>query len=132
MNDTDQFSDLEIFAKTLDGEAGNQGYEGQQAVANVIMKRVALKWQHETTPRGVCLHHYQFSCWLPGSDRDRIMKSTNPQCLAIAKLALDGALSDITNEADSYEVHGTQAYWSNRLTPVATIGDQDFYVTKDQ
>ena len=131
MADTDAFSDLEIVAKTLDGEAGNQGIQGMTAVANVIRNRAALAWQGETSLRGVCLHPYQFSCWLPGPDRERIMASTNPACIPIAQAALDRTLVDITNGADSYEVHGTQAYWANRLTPVATIGDQDFYITRN-
>jgi len=128
---TANLTDVEVIAKTLDGEAGNQGTEGQIAVANVIATRASLAWQGETTLRGVALHPYQFSCWLPGPDRDRILKSTNPLCIPIAQSALDGTLADITNGADSYEVHGTQAYWAARLTPVATIGDQDFYRTRD-
>ena len=129
ITDTDQFTDLEIFAKTLDGEAGDQGYLGQQAVANVIMNRVRLQWQRETTVRGVCLHHAQFSCWSPGADRDRIMMALEPQCLEIAQRALDDTLPDITGGADSYEVRGTGAYWAKNLTPAAAIGAHDFYIT---
>lgn len=128
--DTDQFSEEEVFAKTIDGEAGNQGQDGQTAVAAVVMNRVNLKWQGETTARGVCLHHKQFSCWLPGADRDRIMTSLNPQCLYIAKVALAGAMNDPTNGADSYIVRGTPCYWAEGLTPVASIGAHDFYITK--
>lgn len=127
--DTDQFSDLEIFAKTLDGEAGNQEYLGQQAVANVIMNRVALTWQGETGVRGVCLHREQFSCWLPSPDRDRIMVNLEPQCLEIAQLALSGKLADITDGADSYEVRNYGASWAKNLIPVASIGAHDFYRT---
>ena len=130
MVDLDQFSDDQIFAKTLDGEAGNQGYEGQQAVASVIMNRVYLNWQGETTARGVCLHHAQFSCWLPGPDRDRIINTLDVQCLEIAQLALAGTLADNTNGADSYEVTGTGAYWAKGLTPCAIIGKHSFYKTR--
>ena len=130
MADTDALSELQVFAATLDGEAGNQGYEGQQAVANVIMQRVKMQWQRETTVRGVCLHPYQFSCWLPGPDRDRIMASTNPQCLEIAQLAIDGNLLNIVDEADSYCVTGTNPYWAAKLVPVAVIGAHSFYITK--
>jgi spore germination cell wall hydrolase CwlJ-like protein len=130
MGDLDQFSDLEIVAKTLDGEAGDQGYEGQQAVANVIGLRASLKWQGEDTLRGVCLHPYQFSCWLPGPDRDRIIVSENDSCLKIAELTVNGTLPDITNGADSYEVTGTGAYWSYGLNPVTVIGKHSFYITR--
>ena len=130
--DTDQFSDLEIFAKTLDGEAGNQGYEGQQCVAEVIMQRVALHWQGETTIRGVCLHHNQFSCWNSGTnpDRDRIMKSTDEQCLTIAGMFLRGFTSNYTKGADSYIVRGTDCYWADGLEPVYSRGAHDFYITR--
>ena len=128
--DTDQFSEEEIFAKTLDGEAANQGRIGQQAVANTIMRRVALQWQGETTVRGVCLRRKQYSCWNPGQDRDRIMKETNPQCLLIAQLAMAGSLSDLTAGADSYIVRDTPCYWAKGLMPVASIGVHDFYVTR--
>jgi len=130
MADTDVLSDLQVFAKTLDGEAGNQGYEGQQAVANVIMQRVKMQWQHEATVRGVCLHPSQFSCWLPGPDRDRIMASTDPQCLEIAQLAMDGNLPNIVEEADSYCVTGTICEWNEKLIPVVVIGKHSFYITK--
>lgn len=128
MSDTDAFSDVDIFSKTLDGEAGNQGYDGQCAVADVIMRRVSLKWQGETTARGVCLHPKQFSCWLPGKDRDRIMKSTNNQCLNIAGLAMRGFLSDNTNGATHYVDDSIAApYWAKGYTPCATMGRLIFY-----
>jgi spore germination cell wall hydrolase CwlJ-like protein len=130
MLDTDAFSDQEIVAKTLDGEAGNQGYEGQQAVANVIMNRVKLNWQGETTLRGVCLHRKQFSCWNPGFCRDRIMKYLDPQCLQIARDLILDHLPDITHEADSYEVTGTNAYWTLGLVPCAVIRKHSFYRTR--
>ena len=123
-------SDAEVVAKTLDGEAGNQGYRGQKAVANVIMRRAQLGWQGEKTLRGVCLHPKQFSCWDIGPDLDRIMAGTNPQCMSLALLALANNLPDITNGADSYQVRGTNAYWSQGLTPVASIGAHDFYITR--
>lgn len=133
MVELEALSDREIVARTLDGEAGNQGYSGQQAVGNVIQKRVELKWQGETTARGVCLHRSQFDCWDAGPDRDRITDPdyvTPEQCLLIADMILKQILPDITNGADSYEVTEAQAYWGVNLTPSAVIGDQSFYVTR--
>lgn len=131
-------SEQQAFALTLDGEAANQGYQGQHAIACVIMKRVELKWQGETTVKGVCLHHAQFSCWNPGPDCDRISNPleqsthTYAQCLSIAQLALAGQLDDITSGADSYEVTGSGAYWAEGLSPVAVIGAHSFYRTRAQ
>jgi cell wall hydrolase len=137
-DDLDQFSELEIFAKTLDGEAADQGYEGQQAVASVIMRRQALDWQKEITVRGVCLHPYQFSCWLPGPDRTRIIAATQfndpayAQCLEIAQDALAERLPDNTEGADSYLVTGTQVDWIKGLTPTVVIGKHSFFITRFQ
>lgn len=138
--DTDQFSDVQILARTLAGECENQGTEGIQAVANVIMRRVALKWQGETTVRGVCLHHEQFSCWndVPdNNDRKRILAITATNdfafnaCVAAADAAINGTLDDVTYGADSYQVVGTDAYWSKDLTPTITIKKHAFYKTVD-
>lgn len=129
----DALSDLEVIARTIDGEAGNQGISGMIAVGSVILNRVILHWQGETTARGVCLHHEQFSCWLPGPDRDRITAScylAPDDCLTVAKQVLAGTLPDNTNGADSYEVTNSGAYWAKDLTPVAVIGEQSFYDTR--
>ena len=42
LQDTDKLADDVVVALTLYGEAEGEGYEGQQAVANVIMTRTAL------------------------------------------------------------------------------------------
>ena len=133
MNDTDSLSDLDIVARTIDGEAGNQGYEGQQAVACVIMNRVALKWKGDETERAVRLRPAQFSCWLPGPDRDRIMSPSYVApntCVLLAGMALSGTIMDITEGADSYIVTGTPCYWAKGLTPVIVIGKHSFYITR--
>lgn len=135
-DDLDVFSDAEIVAKTLYGEARGEIDQGRQAVANVIANRVnsPVSWWGKTF-RTVCLTPYQFSCWLP-SDPNRaiIVAATDAdaiyqQCLTIANLAIDGKLDDITNGADSYLRTGTDAPWSRTLTPVAVIGHHSFYIT---
>ena len=128
--DTDKFTDVQIIAMTLDGEAANQDAIGKQMVANTLMRRVALKWQGETTMRGVCLHRKQYSCWSPGPDRDRIMGEISPECLVLAEQALAGSLSDLALGADSYIVRGTPCYWAKGLTPVVSHGAHDFYKTR--
>jgi spore germination cell wall hydrolase CwlJ-like protein len=134
-DDTDALSDQEIVAKTLFGEASNQGYEGQQAVANVIQNRVASPGWWGNDFRTVCLKPYQFSCWIVSDpNRARIMAASEAdpiyaQCMSIAALAIAGQLIDITNGADSYLVTGTPAKWSDGLVPVAVIGAHSFYKT---
>lgn len=133
--ETDNLSSSEIVAKTLYGEASNQGYEGQKAVANVIQNRVKLKGWMGHDFRSVCLKPYQFSCWLESDpNRARIMAANQgdpvyAQCLQLAKLAIGGQLDDITNGADSYRVIGTPAKWAEGLLPVAVIGKHEFFKT---
>lgn len=135
MSDTDPFSDLEIVAKTLYGEARGEGYEGQQAVCNVIFNRAQKPCWWGVNPRDVCLKPYQFSCWLPSDpNRSVIMEATAEnsiyaQCLAIATNAFNSTLLDITGNADSYIVTGTSVAWVKDLTPTATIGHHSFYKT---
>lgn len=135
MIDLDTLTDQQIVARTLDGEAGNQGMNGLTGVGCVIQTRTMLNWQNEMTPRGVCLHREQFSCWLPGADLNRITAPNYvepPQCMMLADQILKGILTDITGGADSYEVTGTGAYWAKGLTPTRVIGQQSFYITRAQ
>lgn len=134
-NDTDRLTVLEVVTKTIFGEASNQKYIGQQAVANVIANRVKLNIWMGHDFRQVCLKPYQFSCWLKSDpNRARIMAATETdftynQCHSIAALAIAGNLPDITGGADSYKVVGTPAKWAEKLTPVAHIGQHEFYIT---
>ena len=131
----EQFSDIEIVAKTLYGEARGEGYEGQQAVCNVIFNRASNPGWWGKDPRSVCLKPYQFSCWLDDGPNLPVMLSVTEedsvyaQCLAIAASAANKTLLDITNGADSYVVTGTVTEWNKNLKPVAIIGHQSFYVT---
>jgi spore germination cell wall hydrolase CwlJ-like protein len=131
MADTDYLTDLQIVARTLDGEAGNQGYAGQQGVANVIQNRIVLVWQGETTARGVCLHRLQFDCWSPGVDRNRIMASgyiPPSQCLLIARTALNGTLTDITQGATHYFDDSIEPpIWAAPARFTVKIGSLNFY-----
>jgi hypothetical protein len=49
------------------------------------------------------------------------------QCLGIARMAIAGKLTDITNGANSYERTGTGAKWTVGLAPVKVIGHHSFY-----
>jgi len=132
----DNIDDRHIIAMTIDGEAENQGSEGRQAVGCVIQNRARFVWQGERSARAVCLHPYQFSCWLAGPDRERILSLQDDnefmvQALYLADQILKNSLYDITGGADSYQVTGTNAYWSRGLTPVKVIGSQQFYITRN-
>ena len=53
-------SDIDIIAATIVGEAGGEGYEGMQAVKNVLQNRADKKG---TIPAREALRPKQFSMW---------------------------------------------------------------------
>jgi spore germination cell wall hydrolase CwlJ-like protein len=137
MADTDVFSDQEILARTLFGEARGEGFYGLMAVANVIINRAKSRitwWGHDV--RSVCLAPYQFSCWNE-SDPNRslimaITAGTDPiynECLTIANAALNGILRDNTNSATSYYARSmpNPPEWAAGKTEVAEVGNHVFF-----
>ena len=131
--DTGDMTDTEIVARTIWGEARNQGEQGMTAVACVIQNRAHQGGWWGNTPRQVCLKPSQFSCWNAfDPNRGKLLAVTqgDQQYRTALKLAggvISGTLSDITNGATSYQVRGTNAWWSKGQTPVASIGVHDFY-----
>lgn len=126
-------ADVDVVARTLWGEARGEGGEGMQAVANVIMNRVARPGWWGRTPREVCQKKWQFSCWNatdPNLHKLLAVDARDPQfalALDIAAQAVAGALPDITNGATNYKVRGWPAAWAASMTKVARIGNHDFY-----
>ena len=134
-------SDLEVLAATISGEAESEPLSGKQAVALSVLNRVKAAKIHphfgDGTVRGACLAPSQYSCWLPGPDRDRIvaLDLSKPypalkDCIIVAKSALAGALNDFTEGATYYfaqsipapswvvgamfcGLFGTQLFWRN-------------------
>ena len=136
MADTDSFSDVEIVAKTIFGEARGEPDEGKQAVANVIKNRVdsrILWWG--TTFRSVCLAPRQFDCWdADDPNRAVIMSATSDdpvyaRCLEIAASAIDDSLADNTNGSTSYYALSMRRPppWADAMTQTVTIGSQVFF-----
>lgn len=138
MSDTDQLTTQDILARTMWGEARNQGDQGLQAVANVVINRFKSGktwWGHDV--RSVCLAPFQFSCWLVGdpnrakllavSENDKIFRL----CIDLAGEAIDGDLPDVTNGATSYYARTMPQppKWAADLTPCAEIGAHIFFQT---
>lgn len=124
--------DKDILARTMWGEARNQGERGMQAVANVVMNRTrSSRWPN--TPADVCLQTWQFSAWNTGDPNRAKMQTVTVNdsrfrsALAIAEQALRGQLADITGGADHYHTNGVAPYWSKGVSPVAVIGDHKFF-----
>lgn len=125
-----------IVAKTLWGEARNQGAIGMQAVGCVIANRVSRGWSGARTAAEVCLAPRQFSCWNAGDPNrlmlDRIDRDPDEaftQALALAQRVRAGTLEDIVDGATHYyAVTMSHApYWALGHEPCCRIGDHLFF-----
>jgi len=135
--DTDELTTQEILAKTCWGENRGGGGKGMTSVANVVMNRVnsGITWWGNDI-RSVCLHPYQFSCWLPSDpNRAKLLAVTDSnqayqEAMSIASRAICGSLADLTDGATSYFAKSMSKppKWSEGLKPVAEIEDQLFYL----
>lgn len=129
----DSLSDTEVIARTLWGEARNQGELGMKAVACVIRNRRDNPGWWGRTLRGVCLARLQFSCWNAFDPQYAAMHAPDMTGRSIElarQIAADiENLPDITNGADHYctEAVVKQTSWARSNTPVARVGTHVFY-----
>lgn len=126
----------DVMARTIWGEARNQGIAGMQAVANVIINRVNKGGWYGLTPEEVCKKKYQFSCWLPSDPNYKKLTTVDTsdrqfaQALDIAKKALNGEIGDNTGGATEYHTTAIRPNWNwAKLQKTASIGDHVFYRT---
>jgi spore germination cell wall hydrolase CwlJ-like protein len=132
---------IDTLARTVWAEARGEGYSGMQAVANVVMNRVAFAqarggywWGDDVTE--VCLKPWQFSCWNPGDPNreklERVTAVSSPEfatAVSLAEYAVDGVLEDITGGATHYHTNAVNPSW--RTAPgsyqTASLGNHIFY-----
>ena len=129
---------VDTLARTIWGEARGEGSIGMQAVAAVIMNRLAVAQEKGKIWWGnsiidICQKPYQFSCWnkddlnyrklLNVDRRDRVFAVA----MNIARKMLAGALADPTDRATHYHVHGIYPFWIHGQKPTAVIGSHIFY-----
>jgi N-acetylmuramoyl-L-alanine amidase len=123
-------------ARTIWGEARNQGQSGMEAVASVIMNRSrkspAYKWPR--SPAAVCRQAYQFSCWNandPNLPRLKAVTTSDAQfrtCIAIAQKAVAGKLADRTMGSDHYYAESIATpKWAVGKMPMAKYGSHLFF-----
>jgi len=139
-------SAIDTVARTIWGEARNQGRIGMQAVASTIANRVNLDLHGDGRPDwwgegfvGVCRKPWQYSCWNENDpNRARLLAVTaeDPQfaiALDVARAAVDGSLADRTNGATHYFAPHVVAppAWAKSRMPTASIGDHVFYRVLD-
>ena len=130
---------IDVLARTLWGEARGEGSAGMQAVASVILNRVAIAkrtggawWGNDVI--GVCQKPYQFSCWNRNDPNRAKLLNVNEAdiyfatAMRIARRAIAGVLDDPTMGATHYHAAGISPAWAHGEKPVAVIGRHIFYI----
>ena len=138
VTDPDTLSEVEVLARTLYGEARGEELAGIEAVASVILNRVAFAqsrgrywWGNDIT--SVCLKPSQFSCWNKADPNRKKLLALSPRdpayrlCKRIAKRAVAGDLPDQTEGATHYHTHAVDPFWARGHVPCAEIGNHLFY-----
>ncbi len=101
-------NDRELLARTLQAEAGNQGYGGMLAAGSVIMNRANTSG-YGNGLRGVILKPGQFSAWnsmtgYAGGEQGQDMASmrASDEAYKAADALISGAYDDVTGGATHY------------------------------
>ena len=132
--------DVDILGRTLWGEARGEGQAGMEAVAAVVINRVAHArsrsngnfWWGNSITR-VCQKPFQFSCWNRGDPNLSKMMALDDSdrhfamALRIARWAVSGNLPDPTGGADHYHAVYITPKWAMGRLPTAVIGRHVFY-----
>lgn len=129
---------LDVFARTIWGEARGEGEQGMQAVANVIMNRVKHAqdkgrfWWGSSIIQ-VCQKPYQFSCWNRSDQNFKKLQNIGANnlyfatAMRIANRTSAGCLPDITSGATHYHTKSIKPYWAKGEKHCAEIGSHVFY-----
>lgn len=133
-----RIDNIDILARTIWGEARGESISGQEAVAAVIMNRVAFSKRHGrywwgNDIVGVCQAPRQFSCWNKTDPNfQKLIKVGSEDigfcmCRRIAERAVSGTLEDKTYGATHYHTRQILPKWALGKTPCAEIGAHLFY-----
>lgn len=130
--------EIDVMARTIFGEARGEPFEGQEAVASVILNRVKIAqkkgrywWGNNII--GVCQKPYQFSCWNKNDPSYKRLTSVTDKdknfqiALRIATDAINEKLWDCTNGATHYHADYVTPFWIKGEKPVKKIGRHIFY-----
>lgn len=111
-------------------EARGESFEGQVAVANVVMNRVALQGWMGKDITDVLTKPYQFS-WLNGSDWTKIdLSDIDDAYVTIARNVINGNLGDVTDGATHYystSILKEPPNWATSMENTVTIDNHRFY-----
>lgn len=130
--------DCDILARTIYGEARGESISGMEAVASVVLNRLAVSKKYGrywwgNTIAGICRQPWQFSCWNKDDPNYRLINKVPENdvifciCKRIAGRAVAGILEDKTNNATHYHTKNTCPVWAKGKIPCAEIGRHFFY-----
>ncbi len=114
--------DLFWLSRVIYRESGNQSLEGQMAVGNVVLNRVADPAFPDTV-EGVLAQKNQFATYKSG-----VLRKTEPSNSSIiaAKLVLDGGVVKETRGALFFDC-SSNSWAARNKRLIATFGDHNFY-----
>lgn len=114
--------DLYWLSRIIYRESGNQSLEGQMAVGNVVLNRVANP-VFPNTVEGVLAQKNQFSSYRTGA-----LAKTKPSTSSTiaAKLVMDGGVVEETKGALYFD-SGSNSWAARNKTHIATLGGHKFY-----
>ncbi|MCI8914816.1 cell wall hydrolase [Pseudoflavonifractor sp. 60] len=114
--------DLYWLSRIIYRESGNQSLEGQMAVGNVVLNRVASSIFPDTV-ESVLAQKNQFSCYKSGA-----LAKTDPSQTSViaAKLVMDGGEVEETKGALFFD-SGSNSWAARNKKLIATLGGHKFY-----
>lgn len=114
--------DLFWLSRVIYRESGNQSLEGQMAVGNVVLNRVADP-VFPNTVEEVLAQKNQFSTYKSG-----VLRKTEPSASSTiaAKLVMDGGVVEETKGATFFD-SGVNSWAARNKKLIATFGDHNFY-----
>lgn len=130
-------SAIDVLARTLWGEAHAEPVRAKEALAALVMNRVARaqraggRYWWGASVVEVCRRPWQFACWNDG-DAARCARVTVEDrrfriCLRIARRAVAGTLADPTGGATHCHPGDVLPPWARDRTPSAEICGLVFY-----
>lgn len=129
-----EWSDIEIIAGTIYGEASGESDYGRKAVGMTIRNRVQNPGKWGSSWKTVCQKKAQFSCW-EDNNKSRIIaareqnNSTWKECMRIATDIHSGKVFDVGLTGDPTNFFsGTKVpSWVQGMTYIGKIGGHRFY-----
>ncbi len=123
---------LQCLSMAVYYEAASESYDGQRAVAQVVLNRVA----HPAYPASVCGVVFQgserhtgcqftFTCDGSLTRRPAVRSWATAQSVALA--ALSGEVFAPVGTATHYHTHAVNPYWASSLELIGSIGAHRFY-----